>query len=57
MNTEHATTAELLFARQDLREVIDCQEAMNRAGLRTPKLSTYWDELLAVCGELKKRGV
>ena len=49
------TKAQLIWARTDLNEVIECQEAMAKAGFRTPKLGHYWDELHAVVGELQKR--
>ena len=48
---------ELIFARKDLRETIECQELMARAGVATPKLNRYWDELLIVGCELLNRGI
>jgi hypothetical protein len=53
----NTTTAELLFTRSDLSQVIAAQEAMVREGHACPKLGRYWDEFFAVDQELKSRGV
>ena len=55
MNLTGKSTSELIYMQVDLREVIDAQEKMQRAGYSTPKLSRYWDEYFEVCTELKRR--
>lgn len=50
------TDAELFYARKDLNDVIKVQEKGEREFPGTfPKLGQYWDELHAVCGEIKRR--
>lgn len=56
MNWRTMSTAQLKHVRQDLQQTIQFQEGMARKGLRTPKLATYNDQLLAVAGELQRRG-
>jgi hypothetical protein len=55
MNLSTMTISELLFTAADLRRVIAAQEDMNRAGLATPKLGQYCDELYAVDAEVTVR--
>jgi len=45
----------LAYVREDLKEVIDCQEAMHKRGFSTPKLFDYWDEFHYVAGEIQRR--
>jgi hypothetical protein len=45
----------LAYGLQDLNEVIEAQEAMARAGFKTPKLDQYLDERHYVCMEITIR--
>ena len=50
------TTAQLLGAREDIRETIEIQESWERSQPGAcPKLGAYWDEMALVLSELKRR--
>ena len=45
----------LAWTMRDLREAIDNQEAMARAGYHCPKLGEYWDDLHGCIAERNRR--
>lgn len=50
------STAALHYTRKDLRETVEIQEKTERQFPGScNKLGQYWDELHAVCGEIKRR--
>jgi hypothetical protein len=50
------TVAALHYTRLDLGKVVAVQEKTEREFPGScPKLGQYWDELHAVCGEIKRR--
>ena len=52
---KNRTDAELAFSRKDLREVIEAQESLIKAGCSTPKYGEYVDELHYVNMEINRR--
>ena len=54
-NVNTLTDAELEYAAQDLREVIEIQVKFEAAGLHVPKLERYRNELLTIGSEQHKR--
>jgi len=55
MNARKLSDASLAWTINDLREVIEAQEAMILVGHRCPKLGQYWDDLFACTTERKRR--